>query len=419
MATAKKRKKYDQWLLAAVLAIVAVGIIMVTSVGVPKSISISLKNVATEVAYPDCSVEGIDCYLILKNHAMRVLIGLVAMLFVWKMDYRWWKKLAPLMYLVGIGLLIFVLASGASNSTFAKSWINFESIPFINSLQPSEVMKFGMIVMLAYFFTDKISARRLEDWDGGFMYFALIAGASIGLIIMQPDFGSAMVLVAIATVMYWLTGAPLKHFLAGALIAVTFSALAISVSDNNQARVKAFFNPDPECHEGDCWQTRQAQIAIGSGGVWGKGLTQGIQKSYWLPQAVDDFIFAASAEELGFLRTSSVVLLYAIIAWRGFHIAHFAPNKFAMLLAGGVSTWISAQAFLNIMVNTALFPITGITLPFMSYGGSSMVTTLAAVGILLNISQNTNSYAHRLHGGRDRRTRRAKPRTYRRNYSYR
>lgn len=416
---ASRRKKYDQWLLAAVLGIVAIGIIMVTSVGVPKSIDLSLKAADVSVTYPDCDIEGIDCYLILKNHVMRVIIGLVAMLFMWKINYKWWKKLAPIFYATGIGLLVFVLAAGTANDTIAKSWINFENVPIINSLQPSEVMKFGLIMMLAYYFGDKMSLQQLQRWDKGFLHFALIAGASVFLILAQPDFGSGLVLVAISAVIYWLSGANWRHFAVGGMIFIMFSTIAISVSDNNATRFKAFFNPDAECHEGDCWQTRQANIAIGSGGVWGKGLTQGIQKSYWLPQAVDDFIFAASAEELGFLRTLFVVFLYAVIAWRGFQIAHHAPNKYAMLLAAGIATWISAQAFLNIMVNTALFPITGITLPFMSYGGSSMVTTLAAVGVLLNISQYTKANAYRLHGGGNRRSRRPQSRNYRRAYLYR
>lgn len=414
-----RRKKYDQWLLAAVLGIVAVGIIMVTSVGVPKSIDISMKIADVDIVYPDCDVEGIDCYLILKNHVTRVLIGLVAMLFMWKINYKWWKKLAPIFYITGVGLLVFVLATGSANNTFARSWINFENIPIINSLQPSEVMKFGLIMMLSYYFGEKMSIQQLQKWEKGFLHFAVIAGAAVGLILLQPDFGSGLVLVSIAAVMYWLSGANWRHFAVGAAIFVVFSSVAISVSDNNSTRFKAFFNPDAECHEGDCWQTRQANIAIGSGGVWGKGLTQGIQKSYWLPQAVDDFIFAASAEELGFFRSVFVVLLYTVIAWRGFQISHHAPNKFAMLLAAGVSTWISAQAFLNIMVNTALFPITGITLPFMSYGGSSMVTTLAAVGVLLNISQYTKANAYRLHRGGNGRSRRSQSRTYRRAYLYR
>jgi len=406
------RKKYDHVLLLAVLGILVIGIVMITSIGVPKSIRIS----APDLAYPDCGDTAVNCYLILKNHVIRVMIGLVAMLVTWKINYRFWKKLSPIIFALGVGLLVFVLFGGDDNNTFATSWINLPGVPFINSLQPSEIGKFAMILYLSYLFSEKISQAKLEDWKEGFMKFAMVAGGIIGLVVLQPDFGSALVMACIAVVIYFLTGAPLKHFAVGGAIVGFLVMIALTTQPHIRERVTAFVNPSPECTEQDCWQTRQANIAIGSGGVWGKGLTQGIQKSYWLPQAADDFVFAASAEELGFFRTAGIVLLYLLIAYRGFQIANHAPNKFAMLTAGGISAWISGQAFLNIMVNTALFPITGVTLPFMSYGGSSMVTTLMAVGVLLNISKYTKANAYRSNGGRDSRTRRAKPR-YRRRYS--
>ena len=162
-----------------------------------------------------------------------------------------------------------------------------------------------------------------------------------------------------------------------------------------------------------CWQTEQANIAVGSGGLFGKGLTQGIQKSYWLPQTTDDFIFAASAEELGFLRIVLIVFAYIVIAYRGFIIATRAPDYFSQLLATGITSWIIFQAFINISVNIGLFPVTGITLPFISYGGSSMVTTLLAVGVLLNISRHTTPhYENRLFRRRDRGTHSAQSRGY-------
>lgn len=384
---------------------------MITSIGVPKSIRIS----APDLAYPDCADEAVDCYLILKNHVIRVLIGLGAMLVAWKINYRIWKKLSILVFGAGVALLIFVLFAGDHNNTFASSWINISVLPFVDSIQPSELAKFGLILYLSFFLAEKISLQKLQSWREGFLKFAVISGMVIGPIILQPDLGSALVLTSIAVVIYFLSGASLKHFVVGGMIAILFSLIVVSSMDYIGNRVSAFINPDPECAEDYCWQTRQANIAIGSGGLWGKGLTQGIQKSYWLPQAADDFIFAASAEELGFLRTVGIVLLYALIAYRGFQIANHAPNKYAMLVAAGVSTWISAQAFINIMVNTALFPITGITLPFMSYGGSSMVMTLAAVGLLLNISQYTRSNAYSSNRRRNSRTRRPKYR-YSRSY---
>lgn len=386
-----RRHKFDHILLIAVIAIVLIGIIMITSIGVPKSIALS----APDLAYPDCGDDAVDCYLILKKHLLRVVIGLVAMLFAWKTNYRIWKKFAILVYGGGMALLIGVFIYGAANNTFATSWINFGStLPFIDSLQPSEIAKFGLALYLSFFFAEKLSREKIEDFKEGFLKFAIISGLIILPILLQPDIGSAMIIAIIGTVVYFLAGANWKHLAVGALFAVIFVLLAVNMSDRIAQRFTAFIGSSEDCAENFCWQTRQADIAIGSGGAWGKGITQGVQKSYWLPQATDDFIFAASAEELGFFKTAFLVLLYATIAYRGYMIANHAPNKFAMLLAAGLTTWISVQAFVNIMVNTSLFPITGITLPFMSYGGSSMVTSLLAIGVLLNISRFTTENAY-------------------------
>ncbi len=402
-----KNTKYDQVLLLCVLTLVVIGVVMITSIGVPKSIRIS----APELSYGDCGDAAVDCYLILKKHLVRAGIGLFAMLIAWKMPYKAWKLLAPIFYLLGAGLLIYVLFAGDTNNTFAKSWINLPALPFIDSIQPSEIAKLGLIFYLSHFIAEKISPEKLQSFNEGFLKFALIAGLIIGPIILQPDIGSAFVLSAIAGVIFFVGGANLKHILAVLGIGFIFAVGAIASVDHIRERVFAFVEPVEECDgEDDCWQTLQANIAIGSGGFWGKGLTQGIQKFFRLPQAVDDFIFAASAEELGFVRMSFIVFLYATITYRGFQIASHAPNKFSMLLATGISAWIGVQSFVNIMVNTALFPITGITLPFMSYGGSSMVMTLFAVGVLLNISQSTKSNEYTFDRRRNGRARYTQPR---------
>jgi cell division protein FtsW len=407
-----KQRKYDQWLFLAVVGVLIIGVIMLASIGVPKSIRLS----APDLAYPDCGDAAVDCYLILKNHVMRVLIGVGAMLLAFKINYRFWKKMALPIFIMAVVLLGLVLFAGDDNNTFARSWFNIPFLPFINSVQPSEVAKLGLIMYLAFFFSQKISFEDLQVWSEGPIKFAIIAGLAIGPIILQPDYGSGLVLSAIAVTIYFLAGANWKHLALGALMVAVASVGVISSKEYIQNRVDAFLSPDIECAEDYCWQTRQANIAIGSGGFWGKGLTQGVSDSFWLPQASDDFIFAASAEELGFVRCMALVLMYAFIAFRGFQITNHAPNQFAMLLAAGVSTWISAQAFLNIMVNIALFPITGVTLPFMSYGGSSMVTTLFAVGILLNISKYTTTYAYSPDRRRNSGPRRSKS-SYRRRYS--
>lgn len=385
-----RRPKFDHVLLFAVLAIVLVGVVMISSIGVPKSISLS----APDLQYPDCSDDAVDCYLVFKKHLVRVLIGLVLMYGAFKLNFKYWKKLSIIFYGGSLILLFVLFALGQANNTFATSWLNFTAIPGIDSLQPSELAKFGLVIYMSMLFGEKMSQEKIEDFKEGFGKFCLISGAVILPILLQPDIGSAMIVAFIATAIYFLAGANWKHLVFGAMLVIIFALAAGTMSERISQRFTAFFNPTAECGEGFCWQSKQANIAIGSGGPWGKGLTQGIQKSYWLPQATDDFIFAASAEELGFIRTVMLVMLYAIIGYRGYKIANHAPNKFAMLMAAGLTTWICVQAFVNIMVNTSLFPITGITLPFMSYGGSSMVTALLAMGVLLNISKYTTENAY-------------------------
>lgn len=394
-----RRPKYDRVLLFAVLGIVLIGVVMITSIGVPKSISLS----APDLAYPDCADDAVDCYLVLKKHLFRVVLGLVAMVIGWKLNFKFWKNFSIVAYAAGLILLVVLFIIGQAYNTIATSWLSVSFLPSVNSLQPSEFAKFGLALYLSYFFAEKMTAQKMEDAREGFMKFCLISGLIILPIAVQPDYGSAMIVAIVAVVIYFLAGAPIRHLAVGAAIALVISIGILKFSEHASERFVSFFAPTSECAEKACWQTRQANIAVGSGGAWGKGLTQGIQKSYWLPQATDDFIFAASAEELGFFRTAIVVLLYAVIAYRGLWIANHAPSKFGMLAAAGLTTWISGQAFVNIMVNTALFPITGITLPFMSYGGSSMVTSLLAMGVLLNISKYTTENAYysdrRRHGG--------------------
>ncbi len=381
-----------------VLGLLAFGIIMIASIGVPKSIQLS----APGVLYPDCASEEVQCYLVLKNHVVRVLIGIGAMLVAMKIPYRFWEKVSLPVFAGSIFLLLAVFMFGDDNNTFAQSWINLPSMPFLSSIQPAEVAKLGMVIYFASWLKNK--RREMDTFEGGFIPFCIMAGLFIFPVMAQPDLGSTLVLISIAVGIYFMAGANLKHMAVGALIAIVAGAFIVGNASYLQKRFDAFISPDTECREDFCWQTEQAKIAIGSGGFFGKGLTQGVQKSYWLPQATDDFIFAASAEELGFVRTLLVVLAYTLISIRGFQIANHAPDRFSQLLAGGITTWVAAQVFINLAVNTALLPVTGITLPFVSYGGSSMFTTLIGVGILLNISKYTEAHAYTLDRGRNRRT---------------
>jgi cell division protein FtsW len=388
--------KADKLILGTTLALLLFGVVMITSIGVPKSIQLS----APDVLYPNCDLVGVDCYFLFRKHIIRVIIGLVAMIVCAKIPYKFWKKIALPMFVGFILLLLFVLVVGDNTSgTFAQSWIRI----FNTSLQPSEYAKLGLIFYLALWLEEKV--KDIGSFQYGFIPFTVVTGAILLPIMLQPDLGSAMVITVTAVSIYFVAGAKIRHLLLGAVAALLIALMVIANVTHVRERFLAYVSMDKDCVEDYCWQSEQANIAVGSGGIWGKGLTQGVQKSYWLPQASDDFIFAASAEELGFLRIILVVIGYFIIAYRGFRIANRAPDRFSMLVATGITTLITAQAFINIGVNTALLPVTGITLPLISYGGSSILATMIGIGVLLNISKHTTSYeSHRFHGRGDGRT---------------
>ena len=404
MRSLKQAFKFDHVLALAVLFLLIFGLIMITSIGVAKSISLS----APEVLYPNCSDEGVDCYLLFKKHIFRLGVGILAFLVALKMPMKFWKRLAPVLYGGVILLLFSVLIFGQSFGTIAQNWL----VVFNTSLQPSEFAKLAIVLYLAYWLSKKQSS--IESFQNGFVPFAIISGLLMIPIVLQNEFGSVLVIGLVAATMYFVGGAKIQHIAVGVLAAFLLAIIVVTAVPHVRERFAGFMSVDEDCIEDYCWQSQQANIAVGSGGFWGKGLTQGVQKSYWLPQASDDFIFAASAEELGFVRIIFVVLAYFVIAYRGYGVANRAKSNFEMLVAIGLTTWIVVQAFTNIAVNTALAPVTGITLPFVSYGGSSLIASLIAVGILLHISQDISYHANSSNRWRDRRSRSSKPSRYRR-----
>ncbi|MFH1218372.1 MAG: putative peptidoglycan glycosyltransferase FtsW [Candidatus Peregrinibacteria bacterium] len=396
--------KFDTVLALAVMFLLIFGLIMITSIGVPKSISLS----APDVLYPNCGDPNVDCYLLFKKHLFRLMVGIVMFFVAFKLPMKFWKKVSLPLYVLTLGLLILVLVFGSSFGTIATNWLVF----FNTSFQPSEFAKLAIILYLAYWFSKR--GKSVPSFQNGFIPFCIIAGLLILPIVLQNDYGSTMVIAIICAAMYFIAGARVKHLALAFFIAMFGTIVVIAAVPHVRERFAGFMTVGEECVEDYCWQSYQANIAVGSGGLWGKGLTQGVQKSYWLPQASDDFIFAASAEELGFLRIIWVVFAYFLIAFRGYTIANKSKDSFEMLMAVGITTWIVVQAFVNIAVNTALAPVTGITLPFVSYGGTSLVASLMGIGILLNISKDTTLYANSINRWRDRRTRYTKPSRYRR-----
>lgn len=408
-----KKGNIDYVLLVTVFALIVFSIVMITSIGVPKSISLSKPS---DILFPACGESGVDCYLLFKRHVVRIGIALIAFLAALKIPYKFWRKTAIPMFLAVFALLIGVLIFGSANNTYAKSWINL----YNSSIQPTEIAKLAIIFYLAAWMERK--GREIQDFRNGFVSFVIVSFLIILPVLLQPDFGATLVFATIAASLYFVAGARWRHIVLGLLSVVLLMMIVIPFTPHLKYRFIAFLNPavetcQPAVKEGEirrnyCWQTEQANIAVGSGGVFGKGLTRGIQKSYWLPQATDDFIFAASAEELGFLRILFIVVAYLIIAYRGFLISYHAPDAFSMLVSAGITAWIAFQAFINISVNIGLLPVTGITLPFVSYGGTSMVMTLAATGVLLQISRYITPYASRFHRRRDSRPHSPKYRSY-------
>jgi len=287
--------------------------------------------------------------------------------------YQWLKKLAVPLLLVTIGCLVLVFVPGLGTQALgARRWLGLGPISF----QPSEMAKLALIIYLAAFLSQPRSA-----WP----CLALL-GLLVGLIMLQPDLGTTVVLVAAAGVIYFVSGAPLWQIFLLLLLAVGSGAGLILTSAYRRKRLMTFLNPthDPL---GASYHIRQVLIALGSGGLFGVGLGQSRQKYEYLPEVTTDSIFAVIAEEAGFVGGVLVLLAFLLLIWRGLKVAQQASDDFGQLLAVGITAWLGIQAFINLAAMVALVPLTGIPLPFISYGGSSLVLALFAAGILVNISK--------------------------------
>ncbi|MCF7918193.1 putative lipid II flippase FtsW [Candidatus Gracilibacteria bacterium] len=359
-------QKVDKGLFFTVLGLVIFGLIMMSSISIAGSFEVTGQN---------------DFYF--WRHFWHVVSGVPIFFLALKFPYENLKRLSVLLFLVSIILLILTLTIGESYGTAAKSWLPLG--PF--SFQPVEMIKLTVIIFLAALFSSgRCNPSTLE---GGFFPFAVVMSIPAILIVAQPDFGSLLVLILVSAAVYFSAGANLKHFIGG--IGIFFAGFGVITLTTPYIlhRVKVFLDPslDP-LNTG--FQVKQALIAIGSGGIFGRGFQNSIQKFDYLPEVQSDTIFAAISEEMGFLRILILIGAYFFIAYRGYQIARNAPDQFSKLLAVGITTWIVGQAFVNIGVNLALLPNTGITLPLISYGGTSMLMNLASLGLLLQIS----SYEH-------------------------
>lgn len=363
------RRPPDLLLLLAILALVAFGILMVASAS---------------------SVLGIDIRGDPYAYAWHQLLygvipGLGALLVTLSIPYRFLRKIVVPLLAVVIALLILVFVPGLQGfSGGAARWVRFGSV----SVQPAEIAKLALILYLAALLaaraTHKGSARDT------LLPFLVIVGIIAALIALQPDIGTLVVVTGAAVLVYAAAGAPLTHLASiAALAAVGFFAL-VRAAPYRVARLVTFLRPETD-PQGIGYQVQQALLAIGSGGMWGLGFGRSRQKFRYLPEPAGDAIFSVAAEELGFLRIVLLLGVFLFIVLRGYSIARRAPDTFGRLVASGIASWFLVQTLVHIGANTALLPLTGIPLPFVSYGGTSLVTALAGAGILLNISRYTKN----------------------------
>jgi cell division protein FtsW len=361
------RRKPDYALLTVIGILVPIGLVMVYS-----------------ASFVDAyTTHGTQLYYVWRQLSAAV-IGLVGLLVAQRLDYRFWRTYS--VHLLGatllLLLLVLVLPASISEVNNARSWIRLGWF----SMQPSEIAKLAMVV----YFADWLSRRgaRLSNISYGLVPFAVMLGVVCGLVMLEGDLGTTIVLVVIAGVVYFAAGANVLHIVGAAVLAAGAFWAMVKIAPYRQERIAAWLDPFANYQRAG-YQPAHALYALGSGGLFGEGLGQARQKFQWLPQAHTDTIFAIIGEEFGLLGTLFIIACFLFIAYRGFRIAGRAPDPFAALLATGLTGWLVFQALINIAVVTTLLPFTGLPLPFLSYGGSSLIMCMVAAGVLLNISRHT------------------------------
>lgn len=323
---------------------------------------------------------GDSLYFVKHQLALGILPGIIGFFFFALLDYRAWKSFAFLALIVTIGLLVLVYIPGVG-ATYngARGWVKFGPVSF----QPSEFVKLTFLIYLAAWF-EKRKAEHVSDFSAGLLPFACTLGAVVVLLILQPDTGSMSVIALTALFLYFISGAPIQWFAGAAALGFGGLYLLIKSSPYRAARFMTFLHPELD-PQGIGYHINQAMLAIGSGGLWGLGYGHSRQKYLYLPEVESDSVFAVMAEELGFIFILLFFVAIGVLVWRCFKIAREAPDRFGMFLAAGVGAWLAIQTALNIGSMTGMMPMTGVTLPFVSHGGSAMTMLLCAMGLVAGI----------------------------------
>ena len=323
-------------------------------------------------------------YLFLIKQGMSAVLGIAVLAIVMRIDYRSYRNPAFLWVALGAVSVALVLVLFSSPINGTRRWFGVGGI----GVQPSELAKLCAIFFMAALLERRM--HRIDDVSYSLVPIAIAIGLLVGLILLEPDFGTAMSLMAIAAVMVFAAGLNYRYLVGAFLVGFPAIYFVLMSAEYRRRRLLAFWNPwdDPL---GNGFQIIQSLIAVGTGGVFGRGLMEGVQKLFYLPEPHTDFIYAVISEELGLVGATAVLICFCVIAWRGLRIAVKAPDGFGALLAVGVTTMVALQAFVNISVVLGLLPTKGLPLPFVSNGGSSLLINLIGMGVLLNVSQHATS----------------------------
>ncbi|MFC1508223.1 putative lipid II flippase FtsW [Candidatus Omnitrophota bacterium] len=360
----------DILLLTTVLILAGFGLVMVYS----SSMYLAMDSEGSGLFY-------------FKRQAIRLMVGLFMMMMLTKVNYRGYQKIASFLLIFGFSLLVFLLIIKYTSGKKVVRWLRFWGI----GIQPSEIMKIFLIVYISTAIAGM--KDKIRSFKKGFLFLSAIICAAFVLIVLEPDLGIAGLTLVTGFYILYIGGARLYHL--GFFIAPTIASFIYIVKHNPYMKQRLLTFLHPDLNPNASYQIKQSLMGIGSGGLFGVGLGNSRLKFLFLPESHTDFVFSILAEELGFIGTIAILFLLFMLVVRGQKIARQAPDMFGFLLASGLSMMIGFQALINIGVATALLPTTGMTLPFISYGGSSLFLLFCASGILLNISKQGN-YEKRL-----------------------
>lgn len=352
-------------LFIMILVLVVFGLIVLSSAGITESLN----------------KFGSSYYFVLHQLLYGVIPGLIGLTIFFLIDYRYWKKLSPLFLFGALLLMILVFVPSVGHGLKgATRWLNLGSF----TVQPAEILKLCLIIYLAAWFSGK--EERIKNWSYATAPFFIVMAFIVLLLYLQPDIGTLIIVTIIGGGMYFLSGRNWKEILTVVLIAIVLFSAFIAAEPYRKNRIKAFLNPTEDTR-GISYQINQSLIAIGSGGLFGVGFQNSSQKQGFLPEVLNDSIFAIIAEELGYVGSVVVIAMFAFLSFLMAQIAKKAPDRFGALLVMGVNVWVTSQAFVNITAICGLIPLTGIPLPFISYGGTAVAVLMTGLGMVMNVAK--------------------------------